>query len=88
MYTELYLEWITNGNLLYGTWNSAQCHVAAWMGGEFGGEWIHVHVWLNPFTVPETITTLLIRFTPIQNVLVLRKIKTCNIVLASAVQKK
>ena len=25
-------------------WNSAQCHVAAWMGGEFGGQWIHVHV--------------------------------------------
>ena len=23
----------------------------AWMGGEFGGEWIHVYVWLNPFTV-------------------------------------
>ena len=20
------------------------CHVAAWMGGEFGGEWIHVYV--------------------------------------------
>ena len=19
--------------------------------GEFGGEWIHVHVWLNPFTI-------------------------------------
>ena len=24
------------------TWNSAQCFVAAWMGGEFVGEWIHV----------------------------------------------
>ena len=21
------------------------------MGGEFGGEWIHVYVWLSPFTV-------------------------------------
>ena len=31
--------------------NSAQCHVAAWMGGEFGGEWIHVYVWLSPFAV-------------------------------------
>ena len=30
--------------LLYGTWNSAQCYVAAWMGGEFGGEWIHIYV--------------------------------------------
>ena len=33
------------------TWSSAQCYVAAWMGGEFGGEWIHVYVWLSPFAV-------------------------------------
>ena len=25
--------------------NSAQCYGAAWMGGEFGGEWIHVYVY-------------------------------------------
>ena len=25
-------------------------HNKAWMGGEFGGEWIHVYVWLSPFT--------------------------------------
>ena len=31
--------------------NSAQCDVAAWKGGEFGGEWIHVYVWLSPFAV-------------------------------------
>ena len=31
--------------------DSAPCHVAAWMGGEFGGEWIHVYVWLSPFAV-------------------------------------
>ena len=37
------------------------------MGAEFGGEWTHVYVWLNPFTVqPETTTTLLIGYTPIQ----------------------
>ena len=24
---------------------------AAWMGGEFGGECIHVYVWLSPFAV-------------------------------------
>ena len=30
-------------------------------------EWIHVHVWLSPFAVPKTITTLLIGYTPIQN---------------------
>ena len=51
MYTLLYLKWITNKDLLYSTWNSAQCCVAAGMGGEFGGEWIHVYVWLSSFTV-------------------------------------
>ena len=35
---------ITNKDLLCGTRNSAQCYEAAWMGGEFGGEWIHVYV--------------------------------------------
>ena len=34
MYTLLYLKCITNKDLLYSTWNSAQCYVAAWMGGE------------------------------------------------------
>ena len=38
MYTVLYLKWITNKDLLYNTENSAQCYVAVWMGGEFGGE--------------------------------------------------
>ena len=38
MYTLLYLRWITNKDLLYNTWNSAQCYMAACMGGEFGGE--------------------------------------------------
>ena len=37
--------------LLNSTGNSAQCYVAAWMGGESGGEWIHVYVWLSPFPV-------------------------------------
>ena len=32
------LKWITNKDLLYGTWNSAQCYEAALMGGEFGVE--------------------------------------------------
>ena len=36
-------------DLLYSTGNSAQCHVAAWTGGEFGGEWIHAYVWLGSF---------------------------------------
>ena len=37
-------------------WNSAQCHVAAWMGGEFGGEWIHVYVGLSPFAVHQKLS--------------------------------
>ena len=28
-----------------------QCYLVAWMGGEFGGELIHVYVWLRPFAV-------------------------------------
>ena len=51
MDTLLCLTWRTNKDLLDSTGNSAQCHVAAWMGGEFAGEWIHVYVWLSPFTV-------------------------------------
>ena len=50
-YTLLYLKWITNKVLLLSTGNSAQYYVAAWMGGEFGGAWIHVYVWLSLFTV-------------------------------------
>ena len=50
-YVLLYLKWITTTELLYNTGNSAQCYVAALMGGEFGGEWIHVYVWLSPFGV-------------------------------------
>ena len=30
---------------------TAQCHVAGWMGGEFGGEWVHIYVLLSPFAV-------------------------------------
>ena len=48
-HTLLYLKWITNKDLLYSTGNSAQCYLAAWMGGEFGGDWIHVYVWLSTF---------------------------------------
>ena len=50
-YILLYLKCITNEDLLYSTGNSVQCYVAAWMGVEFGGEWIHVYVWLSPFVV-------------------------------------
>ena len=69
MYTLLYLKWVNNRDLLYSTWNSAQCYVASWMGEEFGGEWIHVYVWLSPFAVHLKLSQhcLLIGYTPIQN---------------------
>ena len=51
MYALLCLKWITNKDLLCSTDNSAQCHVVAWLGEEFGEEWIHVYVWLSPFSV-------------------------------------
>ena len=37
MDTLLDLTWRTSKDLLASTGNSALCHVAAWMGGEFGG---------------------------------------------------
>ena len=40
-----------NRNLLYSTWSSTQCYMAACIRGEFGGKWIHVYVWLSPFAV-------------------------------------
>ena len=51
MYTVLYLNWIAIKGLLYSTENSAQCYVAAQVGEEFGGECIHVYVWLSPVAV-------------------------------------
>ena len=67
MDTLLYLKWITSKDLPYSTWNSIQCYVAAWMGGEFGGEWILVYVWLSSLhSSPETIT-ILISYSLIQN---------------------
>ena len=51
MYTLLYLKWRTNKDLLYSTGDSAQCHVAAWMGGGSWGGWIPVYAWLCPFAV-------------------------------------
>jgi len=44
LYTLLYLKQITKKDLRYSTGNSVQCYLAAWMGEEFGGKWIHVYV--------------------------------------------
>ena len=69
MYTLLYLKWISNKDLRYSIWNFSQCYMAAWMGGEFGGEWMYVYVWLSPFIVHLKLSQhcLLISYTPIQN---------------------
>ena len=50
-YTLLCWKWITNKDILFSTGNSTQWRVAAWMGGKFGGEWMHVYVWLSSFAV-------------------------------------
>ena len=51
VYTLLFLRWIINRVLLYSTWNSAQCYMAAWMRGEGQGEWVHVYSRLSPLPV-------------------------------------
>ena len=43
----LYIEWINNQVLLCTTGNSAQCCVAAWMGGEFGGGYMCMYGWIT-----------------------------------------
>ena len=59
------------------TGTSARCYVAAWIGGEFGGEWIHVHVMTESLCcAPETITTVITGYTPVQNKK-FKKIKKC-----------
>ena len=36
---------------LYVDYIKTSCHVVTWMAGGFGGEGIHVYVWLSPFAV-------------------------------------
>ena len=59
-----YLKWITNKDLLYSTRNTAQCYVAAWMGGESGREWIYVYAWLSTFNFHLKLSYLLIGYKP------------------------
>ena len=47
--TLLSLKQITIQDHLSSTGNSSQCYVAAWMGGEFGGE--QIHVWASQVTL-------------------------------------
>lgn len=48
VHTLLCFKCITNKGLLQSTGNSSQWYVAAWTGGELGGERIQVYVWLSP----------------------------------------
>ena len=75
MYTLLYLKWITNKNLLCGTWHSAQCYMPVWMGGVWGRMDTCVCRAESLCCPPETITTLLIGYTPVQNVFGVKKLK-------------
>ena len=68
MYTLLYLKWITNKDLLYSTWNSAQCYAAAWMGGGWGENGhLYIYGWV-PSLFTWNSTVLFISYMPIQNV--------------------
>ena len=65
MDTLLYFTWRTSKDLLSSTENSAQCHVAAWMGAEFEGKWICMAESL--LCSSESVTTLFTSYTPIPN---------------------
>ena len=46
---------------------SAQCYVPVWMGEGFKREWVHAYLMAESLHyLPETTTTLLIGYTPIQ----------------------
>ena len=62
--TLLYLKWVTNKDLFYSAGNSAQCYVAAWMGGRFGGNgYIYICVAESLQCSSETTSTLFIGYT-------------------------
>ena len=63
--TLLYLGRITSEDPQYST-DSARLKRQL-DGRGFGGEWMHVHMWLRPFMFTRTITMLLTGDTSIQN---------------------
>ena len=64
MYTLLYLKWITNKDLLYSTWNSAQCCVSLDGKEAWGRMDTCIHMTQSLYCSPETMTMLLISYTP------------------------
>ena len=69
IYTLLYLEWITNKDLQYSTWNSAQNVIWQLPGEGSLGEnrYMYMYDWVSLHCSPKTITTLLVGYIPIQN---------------------
>ena len=70
LYTLLYLKHLSNRDLWYSTGNSAQCYVAAWMGGEFE-ENVYVYMYAYVCCAPEI--TFLIGYISIQNKKIFKK---------------
>ena len=74
MYTLLYSKWTTNKDLLYSTWKELCSTLCGSLDGSLGANG-YVHMYVHTCTCvakplccsPETITTLLISYTPIQN---------------------
>ena len=71
MYMLRYLKWIVNKVIKYSIGNSVQSYVAALMGGELGENgYMYIYVCVCVCMAealwypPETITTLLIGYTP------------------------
>ena len=64
MYTLLYLKWIANKDLVHSTGNSARCYMAAWIGSWGRTDTCTAESFCCPL---ETVTTLLIGYTPTQN---------------------
>ena len=75
MYTLLYLKWITNKDRLYSTGNSAQCCVSLDGRGVWGRTDTCVRLVESLHCSPETVTTLLTGYTPIQNKKIFQKRK-------------
>ena len=57
--TRLCLTWRTSKYLLHSPRKSAHCHVAAWLGGEIGGEWKPVYDGEPFHCLPKTNTSFL-----------------------------
>ena len=73
----LYLKRISNKDLLYSTWSSAECYMAAWMGGSWGRMDTCICTADSLSCSPETITTWLIAYTPKQNKKLVKKKMWC-----------